>query len=92
MDERFEVVADEIEVLGSGCRACESLAAAAGQAATQLGIEHELVKVKDIAAFASYGLMMTPGLVVDGVLRSQGKVPSVEEIKALLGDEAGGAS
>jgi small redox-active disulfide protein 2 len=54
------------------------------QAADQLGIEYELEKLTDIKQFSSYGLMMTPGLVVDGHLKVQGKVPSVDEIKTML--------
>jgi len=73
-----------IEILGPGCPRCEQLAATAKLAADQLGIEYELSKVTDINAYPSYGLMMTPGLVMDGELKVQGKVPSVDEIKDLL--------
>jgi small redox-active disulfide protein 2 len=76
-------------VLGPGCPRCERLAATAKQAADQLGLDYELEKLTDIKQFASYGLMMTPGLVVDGRLKVQGKVPSIDEIKALL---TGGAA
>jgi small redox-active disulfide protein 2 len=71
-------------VLGPGCPRCETLAKLTGQAADQLGIEYELEKLTDITQFARYGLMMTPGLVVDGELKVHGKVPSLDEIKALL--------
>ena len=74
----------QIKVLGPGCARCERLAASAKQAADQLGIEYQMEKIKDLDESRSYGLMMTPGLVVDGELKVQGKVPSVEEIKALL--------
>jgi len=74
----------QIKILGSGCAKCERLAATAQQAAEQLGIEYQMEKVKDLQEYPKYGLMMTPGLVVDGELKAQGKVPSVEEIKALL--------
>lgn len=72
-------------VLGPGCPRCERLAATTQQAADQLGLEVELEKISDIKQFSSFGLMMTPGLVVDGQLKVQGKVPSLDEIKALLG-------
>jgi protein-disulfide isomerase len=49
-----------------------------------LGIEAEVIKVKDIKAITNYGVMMTPALVVDGVVRVAGKVPKVEEIKAWI--------
>ena len=74
-----------IKVLGPGCARCERLAELARQAAEQLGIEYEMEKVKELEQYPKYGLMMTPGLVVDGVLKVQGKVPSLDEIKALLG-------
>jgi small redox-active disulfide protein 2 len=46
-----------------------------------LGIEAEVTKVKDIKTITSYGVLMTPALVVDGVVKVAGKVPKVEEIK-----------
>jgi small redox-active disulfide protein 2 len=74
----------KIVVLGPGCPRCETLARITTQAADQLGIEYELEKLTDIKQFPSYGLMMTPGLVVDGQLKVQGKVPSIDEIKSML--------
>ena len=71
-------------VLGPGCARCETLANVTRQAADQLSIEYELEKLTDIKQFPNYGLMMTPGLVVDGELKVQGKVPSLDEIKAML--------
>jgi len=75
----------QIKVLGPGCPRCDLLAASTRQAADQLGITYQLEKITDIARFADYGVMMTPGLVVDGELKVQGKVPSVDEIKRMLG-------
>ncbi len=74
----------KIIILGPGCPRCETLAKLTQQAADQVGIEYELEKLTDIKQFLNYGLMMTPGLVVDGKLRVQGKVPSIDEIKAML--------
>jgi small redox-active disulfide protein 2 len=74
----------QIKVLGPGCPRCEKLAAIAKAAADELGIEYELEKITDIKRFVQFGLMMTPGLVVDGDLRVQGKVPSVDEMKTML--------
>ncbi len=74
----------KILVLGPGCARCETLAKLACQAADQLGVEYTIDKISDIKQFSSYGLMMTPGLVVDGQLKFQGKVPSLDEIKTLL--------
>jgi small redox-active disulfide protein 2 len=75
----------QIKILGPGCRRCEQLAASTKAAADQLGLEYQLEKVTDITAFADYGVMLSPGLVVDGKVKSQGKVPTVNEIKAMLG-------
>jgi len=74
----------EIKVLGPGCPRCEKLAQMTREAADELGLDYHLEKVTDIRDFPTYGLMMTPGLVVDGQLRVQGKVPSMDEIKGLL--------
>jgi small redox-active disulfide protein 2 len=74
----------KIIVLGPGCARCENLAKLTRQAADQLGILYELEKLTDIKEFPKYGLMMTPGLVVDGELKVQGKVPSLDEIKGML--------
>jgi small redox-active disulfide protein 2 len=49
-----------------------------------LGIEAELIKVQDIKTITNYGVLMTPGLVVDGVVKLAGKLPKVEEIKELI--------
>ena len=73
-----------IKVLGPGCPRCERLAETARKAADELGIEYELEKITEITRFVEFGLMMTPGLVVDGDLRVQGNVPSVDEIKTML--------
>ena len=74
----------KIIVLGPGCQRCETLAELTKEAADQLGIEYELEKLTDIVQFPKFGLMMTPGLVVDGKLKIQGKVPSIDEITAML--------
>jgi small redox-active disulfide protein 2 len=75
----------ELIVLGPGCARCENLARVTGQAAEELGLDYHLEKLTDIKRFADFGLMMTPGLVVDGKLVVQGKVPSLAEVKAMLG-------
>jgi small redox-active disulfide protein 2 len=71
-------------VLGPGCPRCDQLLRVTGQAAEELGIEYHLEKLTDITKFSDFGVMMTPGLVVDGEVKVQGKVPSVDEIKAIL--------
>jgi small redox-active disulfide protein 2 len=71
----------KIEVLGMGCAKCKKLAENAEAAAKALGIEYQLQKVTDLNRIVGYGVMMTPALVVDGVVKVAGKVPNMEEIK-----------
>jgi small redox-active disulfide protein 2 len=71
-------------ILGPGCPRCDALANLTRLAADQLGIEYQLEKLRDITQFSKFGLMMTPGLVVDGELKVHGKVPSLDELKAIL--------
>jgi len=74
-----------IEILGTGCPKCQRLTAAAEEAARSLGIEYELVKVTDIQEIVSRGVMMTPGLVVDGEVKATGRIPAPAELATLLG-------
>ena len=73
-----------LQVLGVGCPKCKQLAANAEAAARELGLDYLLEKVTDIGAITGFGVMMTPALAVDGTVKSQGKVLSVEEVKKLL--------
>ncbi len=74
----------KIEILGMGCQKCNALDNAVKQASKELGIDAEFVKVEDIKEIMKYGVMTTPALVVDGVVKVSGKIPSIEEIKVLL--------
>ena len=73
-----------IKVLGSGCANCQKLDALAHQAAERLGIETEFFKVTDVAEIMAYGVMSTPALVVDEKLALAGRVPSIDEVMAVL--------
>jgi len=73
-----------ILVLGTGCPKCQRLHEHAEQAARELGIAYELVKVTDINAIIGFGVMTTPALVVDDVVKCTGQLPSVEQIKRML--------
>ena len=73
-----------IEILGPGCAKCEALAASARAAVIKRGIEAEIVKVKDIREIAARGVMMTPALVIDGQVKSSGKLLSPKEIENML--------
>jgi small redox-active disulfide protein 2 len=74
----------KIEILGTGCQKCVKLAKNAEEAVKDKGAEYAIVKVTDLAKIMNYGVMMTPGLVVDGKVASVGKVLSPDEIKKLL--------
>ena len=74
----------QIKILGTGCPKCNELADKVKAVADSQGIEYEFEKVTDIAQIVSYGVMTTPALVVDGVVKISGKIPSEEEIKELL--------
>ena len=71
----------KIEVLGMGWPKCNQLEARAKEAVKELGIEAEVTKVKDIKTITNYGVLITPALVVDGVVKVAGKVPKTDEIK-----------
>ena len=73
-----------IEILGTGCPRCQQLTAAAEEAARALGIDYELVKVTDVQEIVSRGVMMTPGLMVDGELKAAGRIPTAAELATLL--------
>lgn len=74
-----------IKILGSGCKKCVTLGENAKAAALAAGKQAELVKVTDMADIAGYGVMSTPGLVIDEKLVSSGKVLSAAEIGEILG-------
>jgi small redox-active disulfide protein 2 len=74
----------KVQVLGPGCPKCVELNKRAQEAAKAVGGEVEVEKVTDLKQIMSYGVMMTPALVVDGEVKVVGKVPSVDEIKKLI--------
>ena len=74
----------KIEILGPGCPNCNKLYENVQQALNDTGKDAEVIKVKDINKMTEYGIMMTPGLVIDGEVKSVGKVLSPDEIKTLI--------
>jgi len=74
----------KIQILGTGCPKCKQLAANTEAAAKELGIDFELEKVTNITDIMSFGVMMTPALVIDGKVKVAGKVPNQEAIKEFL--------
>ena len=74
----------KIQILGTGCAKCIKLAENAKKAAQDLDVEYELEKVNDINQIMNFGVMTTPALVVDGEVKSAGKVLSADDIKKVL--------
>lgn len=79
----------KIEILGTGCTKCKALEEAVKKAVAQIGGFHEVKKVEDIVEIMNYGVMSTPALVVDGIVKSSGKLLSIDEIINLLKENSG---
>ncbi|MDP3541661.1 MAG: thioredoxin family protein [Elusimicrobiota bacterium] len=76
----------KIQILGTGCAKCVKLYAAAEGAAKELGLEYEMEKITDLDKITEMGVMMTPALAINGAVKTSGKIPSPEELEALLSD------
>lgn len=74
----------EIKVLGSGCANCKKLYENVSKAVLEMGIEAQVFYVTDLKAIAQSGLMRTPGVIVNNVVVSYGRVLTVEETKRLI--------
>ncbi len=74
----------EIKVLGPGCASCEGLAADVKTLVAELDIECEIEKITDINQMLSFGVMLTPALVVDGEVKVAGRRPAMDELKEML--------
>ena len=74
----------KIEILGSGCPKCRQLYENTQEALIAIGKDAEVVKVEDINKITEYGILMTPGFIVDGEVKSVGKVLSAGEIKTII--------
>lgn len=73
-----------IEILGPGCPKCTQMAENTDKAAKALGIDYELVKITDLGVMMGYRVMATPAIVVDGEVKSSGKLLTPDEIKQYL--------
>ena len=73
-----------VKILGGGCKKCNDLEKATVEALAQLGMETEVEHITDFAIIATYGVMTTPALVVDGKVLSYGKVLKTEEAMELI--------
>ena len=75
----------EIKVFGTGCARCRATCQAIEKVIRENGLDAKLAKVEDIVEILDSGVMATPAVMVDGVIRLKGRVPSEEEIKRMLG-------
>ena len=77
----------KIQILGTGCAKCKTLADNAKQAVDEMGADIEIEKIQDIKEIMKFNILMTPGLAIDGNVKAAGRVLSTDEIKKLLAGE-----
>ncbi|MGC8491341.1 MAG: thioredoxin family protein [Syntrophobacteraceae bacterium] len=75
----------EIKVLGPGCKKCHETEKVVQEVIRETGVDASLEYITDIAKIAGYGIFTTPGVVIDGKVKSVGKVPSKAQVKGWLG-------
>ncbi len=75
----------DVKVLGPGCAKCKKLYEATQKAIAQAGVPATLTKVEKLEEIMAFQIMSTPALVIDGVVKSSGRIPSSAEIQAWLG-------
>jgi small redox-active disulfide protein 2 len=71
----------EIKILGSGCSKCQSTEKNVKEALAESGLDVQVDKVTDVMEIAKYGVFITPAVIIDGKVKSVGKIPDTEEIK-----------
>ncbi|MEN6312361.1 MAG: thioredoxin family protein [Acidobacteriota bacterium] len=79
----------EIKVLGPGCPKCGMVEKRVKNALADLNVAADVEKITDIKMMMSYGILATPGLVINGEVKSAGRIPRIEEIKAWIQEAAG---
>lgn len=80
----LKIVEMEIKVLGTGCSKCKSLESMTRKVVEELNLNATVEKVEDIQKIMEYGIISTPGLVINGKVVLYGKVPKVDELKSIL--------
>lgn len=78
----------EIKVLGPGCPKCKSLYKAVVEAVEEMGMSADVKKIEKLDEIVDAGVMLTPGLVINGKLKASGKVPGKEDIKKYINQES----
>lgn len=74
----------KIEVLGMGCAKCNNLEEEVRKAVKELGLTAEITKVSDLETIVSRGVMSTPALIIDGQVKSAGRVPNPAQLREML--------
>jgi small redox-active disulfide protein 2 len=74
----------EIKVLGGGCKSCEKVLKFAKEAVSELGLDAQVLYITDMDQIMQAGVMSTPALIIDGVIKSTGRVPKTKEIKKMI--------
>ena len=74
----------KIQILGTGCPKCKKLHEATLATIKEIGLDAELTKVEEITEILKMGVMMTPALVVDGVVKVTGRIPKLDELKTMI--------
>jgi small redox-active disulfide protein 2 len=74
----------DIKILGTGCAKCKSLVKFTKQAVEDLTLKASIEKIEDIQKIMAYGIMKTPGLVINGKVVLSGRLPKNEELKKIL--------
>ncbi len=76
----------EIKILGSGCASCKKLLTTTEKAVKELDIEAEVIYETDMERIIATGIMSTPGLMINGVVKSAGRVPNLKEVMQMITD------
>lgn len=76
----------EIKILGTGCPKCKTLEKITRDTVKDMGVSAEIIKEEDIVKIMSYGILNTPGLVINGRVVLSGRIPSSGELKELISE------
>jgi small redox-active disulfide protein 2 len=77
----------EIKILGKGCPRCDELEKRVRNGLAELNISAEIQKIKDVSSIAALGVFVTPGLIINGRIKSSGRIPSEKEIQSWIDSE-----
>ncbi len=73
-----------IQILGTGCSKCKTLLDLTNRALQETGVEAAVEKVEDIARILEFEILATPGLAIDGEVKTAGRIPQLDEVKRLI--------